>query len=463
MVRLFSTYFPKRMVVLAASETLLVFVALPGVLVFYHGADFVSPFTYAREFVQVIVIGVICITCLYFQDLYSAKLSDEPSQLLVRLARALGVACMLLAALYVLFPVTELKGGLAVVAIMLIGACLTMSHNAFVRLNRAGWWSTSTLVIGDGPLARHVIEAIQQRPALGLRLAGYIGNSASSSPADSDVPYLGHVEDLPTVVQQRSVQRVIVAMDDRRTKLPVEALLDLKTAGVAVQEGAEFYEFAMGRIPIDNVRLSWLVFGPGFRVSKLRSFHKRLLSVILSSIGLVVLAPLMLVIAALIRIDSPGPAIFRQVRVGMGGLPFTLYKFRTMYHQADRGKDPLPVQPNDSRVTRVGLWLRRFRFDEIPQLYNILLGHMSLVGPRPFVPNQELELVQQIPLYKQRWAIKPGATGWAQVQRGYCTTVDDNVEKLAYDLFYIKNMSVGFDLLILFKTIKIVLAGLGGR
>lgn len=462
MVRLFNTYYPKRIVLLAASETLLVFGALLGVVVASHGSDVEALFTDSRQVVQITAIGLICMICLYYQDLYDPKLTSEPSQLLGRLARALGVASILLALLYILFPAAELKGGLAVVGITLIAACLATTHHAFASWNRAGWWSTSTLVIGDGSLADHVIEAIQNRPALGLKLVGYIGNSSNSF-SRVDVPCLGVIEHLSSIVHRYSVQRVIVAMEDRRAKLPVEVLLDLKTAGVAIQEGAEFYEFTMGRIPVDNVRMSWLIFGPGFQISKLRSLYKRLLSLILAAVGLVVLLPLMLVIAFAIRIDSPGPVIFRQIRIGMGGLPFTLFKFRTMFHQADNGKDPLPVQQNDKRVTRVGRRLRRFRFDEIPQLYNILLGHMSLVGPRPFVPNQELELAQQIPLYKQRWAIRPGATGWAQVQRGYCATVDDNVEKLAYDLFYIKNMSIGFDLLILFKTVKIVFAGIGGR
>lgn len=463
MVRIFNTYFPRRVVLLVLSETLLVFFALLGVILFYNRADLTAVFADGRDLAQITVIGLLCIISLYYQDMYDPKLTAEPSQFLSRLARALGIASIVLALIYVLFPAAELKGGLAVVGITLIGCCLAMSHQAFASLNRSGLWSAATLVVGDGLLAAHVVDAIQKRPALGLKLVGYLGNSLNSFSGEADVPYLGRVEDLSTVVQQYPVQRVIVAMEDRRAKLPVESLLDLKTAGVAIQEGAEFYEFTMGRIPVDNVRLSWLIFGPGFRVSKLRSFYKRLLSVILAALGLVVFLPLMLVIALAIWLDSPGPVIFRQIRIGMGGLPFTLYKFRTMYHGADKGKDPLPVQQNDSRVTRVGRWLRQFRFDEIPQLYNILLGHMSLVGPRPFVPNQELELAQQIPLYKQRWAIRPGATGWAQVQRGYCATVDDNVEKLAYDLFYIKNMSIGFDVLILFKTLKIVFAGIGGR
>jgi lipopolysaccharide/colanic/teichoic acid biosynthesis glycosyltransferase len=171
----------------------------------------------------------------------------------------------------------------------------------------------------------------------------------------------------------------------------------------------------------------------------------------------------MVLIAFAIRIDSKGAIIFRQPRIGKDGKTFTLFKFRTMYMNADLGGVPLPVQENDNRVTRVGRWLRRVRLDEIPQLYNILLGHMSFVGPRPFVPNQELELAHQIPLYAQRWTVKPGATGWAQVQRGYCATIEDNREKLAYDLFYIKNLSIGLDLLILFKTVKILLLRRGGR
>ena len=463
MVRLFSTYFPKRVVLLALFETLLVFITLSGILVFYRGAGFETSFADGREFVQVAVIGLICMICLYYQELYDPRATSEPVQLLGRLARALGVASILLAFLYLVFPATELKGGLAVIGISIVGACLALSHHAFLALNKSDRWSTPTLVIGDGRLAGHVIEAIQERPELGLKLVGYIGRPSSFISLNSDVPCLGTVQDLRSIVRQFPVNRVIVAMEDRRTKLPVEPLLDLKTAGVAIQEGAEFYEFTMGRIPVDTVRPSWLIFGPGFRISRLRSFYKRLLSVILAALGLVALLPIMLAISLAIWMDSPGPVIFRQIRIGMHGLPFTLYKFRTMYHQADAGKAPLPVLPDDQRVTRVGRWLRRFRFDEIPQLYNILLGHMSLVGPRPFVPNQELELAEQIPLYKQRWAIRPGATGWAQVQRGYCATVDDNVEKLAYDLFYIKNMSIGFDLLILFKTIKIVFAGIGGR
>jgi exopolysaccharide biosynthesis polyprenyl glycosylphosphotransferase len=274
---------------------------------------------------------------------------------------------------------------------------------------------------------------------------------------------LGSIADLSEVVARLPVQRIIVAMNDRRSKLPVQELLALKTSGIMIQEGSDFYEITTGKLPIDTLRLSWLIFSPGFQVSKLMLIYKRLFSLILAGVALVVLLPLMALVALAIWIDTRGSVIFRQPRIGKDGLPFTVYKFRTMHEGADLGGDPLPVQENDARITRVGQWLRRFRLDETPQLFNILLGHMYFVGPRPFVPNQELELARQIPLYTQRWTVKPGATGWAQVQRGYCASLEDNNEKLAYDLFYIKNMSIGLDLLILFKTIKIVLSGRGSR
>ncbi|MGH9740048.1 MAG: sugar transferase [Candidatus Acidiferrales bacterium] len=459
MIRFFSTYFPKRTLFLVLCQTLLVFGLLSTIIFIHLGTHLAAVFRNGHEILRVMIFGLICLSCLYYQDVRIFRSISKPGPMLIRLIQALGIASILLALLYAAFPTIELAS--AIVAIWLVGMIWAISHHVFLRLNESRRWSRSALVIGDGPLAKELVKVINSRSELGLTLVGYLGQPSHSS--GIDLPCLGPVEGLAQVVKEREVQRVIVAMSDGRAKLPVDSLLDLKTAGVAVQEGAEFYESATGRIPVDTVRPSWLIFGPGFRISKVQSFYKRLVSLSISFIGVIVLSPLMLVIALAIWVDSPGPIIFRQVRIGMHGLPFTLYKFRTMYHEADHGRDPLPVQANDRRITRVGRWLRQFRFDEFPQLFNILIGHMALVGPRPFVSNQEFELVEQIPLYKQRWSVRPGATGWAQVQRGYCATLQDNVEKLAYDLFYIKNMSIGLDLLILLKTFKIVLAGIGGR
>ena len=211
------------------------------------------------------------------------------------------------------------------------------------------------------------------------------------------------------------------------------------------------YEAVTGKLPIESLRLSWLLFSPGLEVSRPLVIYKRASSLIWSTVGLTLAFPLMALIALAIRLDSDGPAIFRQKRVGLHGEIFTLLKFRTMINGVDQDENHRPAERTDSRVTRVGRLLRRSHLDELPQLFNILYGDMHLVGPRPFVPDQERKCVEKIPYYRQRWAIKPGATGWAQINRGYYATIEDNKEKLSYDLFYIKNISLGLDLLILFQ------------
>jgi lipopolysaccharide/colanic/teichoic acid biosynthesis glycosyltransferase len=237
----------------------------------------------------------------------------------------------------------------------------------------------------------------------------------------------------------------------------------LKSRGVSIQDGPELYEAVTGKISVGSLRLGWLLFSPGFRVARSLVMYKRVCSVIFSSLSLILILPLMALIALVIRIDSGGPVIFRQKRIGQDGNVFTLYKFRSMINGADQDGNHRPAEKMDSRFTRVGRVLRRTRMDELPQLFNILRGDMHFVGPRPFVPSQEQECLEHIPFYRQRWVVKPGATGWAQVNRGYNVTLDDNEEKLSYDLFYIKNISVGLDLLILFKTAKILLLGRGSQ
>jgi lipopolysaccharide/colanic/teichoic acid biosynthesis glycosyltransferase len=230
-----------------------------------------------------------------------------------------------------------------------------------------------------------------------------------------------------------------------------------------IQDGADVYEAVTGKVPIESLRLSWLLFSTGFRISAPFRIYERVSSLLLSALGLALTLPLMVLIGLAVRLDSAGAAIFRQKRIGQNGKIFTLYKFRTMVEGSDRGSSHRPAEITDSRFTRVGRFLRRSRMDELPQLFNILRGDMNFVGPRPFVPDQEMECLDNIPHYRQRWVVKPGATGWAQVNRDYCETIEDNREKFAYDLFYIKNASVGLDFLILIKTMKILLLGRGSR
>jgi lipopolysaccharide/colanic/teichoic acid biosynthesis glycosyltransferase len=243
----------------------------------------------------------------------------------------------------------------------------------------------------------------------------------------------------------------------------MEQLLQAKARGITVDDGATFYEAIAGRVDLSSLRPSVLLFSDGFQVSALMLVIKRAVSVLGSIIGLTVTLPVMALIAALIRLESNGPAIFRQKRIGQDGRPFTLYKFRSMYECADLEGHVRAAEAGDSRCTRVGKWLRRSRLDELPQFFNILRGDMDFIGPRPFAADMEAELADKIPYYSKRWAVKPGATGWAQVRKGYNETLEDNIEKLGYDLYYIKNVSVGLDFLILLETLKILLLGRGGR
>ena len=463
MVKLFNAYFPKRTLLLVLTETSLIFLVLILIVFLRLGSAAGLTVLYQHGYLKVAVVFLLCFLSMYFNDLYDPKVISNRREMPARLIRGLGATCLVLALLYLTFPSSRLFQGFAIIGIALVGIALILFRQVFFAVNRFERLAEPVVVMGEGPLAMSVAEQIQTRPELGLRLVGYLGKPWGSNGSANGVRRLGAIAELNGIVEQMGIRRIIVAMGDKRNNLPVEELLRLKTSGIAIQEGSDFYEITTGKLPIDTLRLSWLVFSPGFRISKARLFYKSVFSLILASIALLLLSPLMLLIALAIRIDSKGPAIFRQLRIGKNGKTFTLFKFRTMYVNADIGGVPLPVQQNDGRVTRVGRWLRRVRLDEIPQLYNILLGHMYFVGPRPFVPNQEMELAHQIPLYTQRWAVKPGATGWAQVQRGYCATEEDNREKLAYDLFYIKNLSIGLDLLILFKTIKILLLGRGGR
>jgi sugar transferase (PEP-CTERM system associated) len=455
-------HFPKRTLLLLVSEGGLIIMALVASVFICLGANAELALRAQHGFLKIALVGAICFLCICYNDLYNPAIMSNRRKVPARLIRGLGVACFVVAVLYFTFPSSQICRGFAIVGISLIGLSLIVYRQVFFAYNNSDRLADTALILGEGPLALSLAREIQSRPELGLRLAGYLGQPWDSGPANG-ARRLGSIENLREVVSQFPIQRIIVAMDNRRNKLPVQELLDLKTAGVMIQEASDFYESTTGKLPIDTLRLSWLIFSPGFQVSKLTLIYKRLLSLVLAGLAIIILLPVMAVVALAIWIDSRGPIIFRQPRIGKGGLPFTVYKFRTMHVDADLGGDPLPVQENDVRITRVGRWLRRCRLDETPQLYNILLGHMYFVGPRPFVPYQELELARQIPLYTQRWTVKPGATGWAQVKRGYCATLEDNNEKLAYDLFYIKNMSLGLDLVILFRTIKIVLLGRGAR
>ena len=270
-------------------------------------------------------------------------------------------------------------------------------------------------------------------------------------------------EDLAVGRPIRGIDRIVVAMEERRGKLPVDLLLSLKNRGVQVQDGNDVYESITGKVPIESIRLSWLLFSPGSHASRLFLIYKRFASVVISIIGLLLSLPLLPFVVLAIRLSSPGHVLYSQSRVGRDGVVFRCYKFRTMRSDAEADTGPTWAKDDDPRITRVGRFLRKTRIDEIPQLWNVLRGDMSLVGPRPERPEFVAGLNQKIPYYHLRHSVRPGITGWAQILYKYGSSVEDAKEKLRYDLYYIKNASVGLDLLIILNTIKIVLLGRGAK
>jgi sugar transferase (PEP-CTERM system associated) len=460
MIRLFNAYFPTRTLLLTVTEALLVTLAFVVSVVFWAGTamDANIYLLYENGFGRIGLVVGIFVLLMYYFDLYDSIVLSNRREVVTRLVGVLGCAFVALSVLYYAFPEISLVGGTLWLGVAIVGVTVPAWRKLFFVLNRSARFSERAILYGDGPLAVPLMEEITNRSELGVRVVGFIGSNTETT---GGIPRFDE-QDLQDVVLQRNVRRVVVTMGDRRGKLRVDQLLKLKTQGVRIQDGPEYYESITGRIPLESVRLSWLIFSPGFHVRAGMRLYKRAVSLFLGSLAIAITSPIMLLATIAVRLDSRGPAIFRQKRVGENGKLFTVYKFRSMFEGSDKVK-LTPAEHGDPRVTRVGKWLRRTRVDELPQLFNIVKGDMAFVGPRPFVPEQEEECAAQIPFYRERWLVKPGATGWAQINRGYNATLEDNREKLAYDLFYIKNVSFGLDLFIMFSTIKILLLGRGGR
>jgi len=265
------------------------------------------------------------------------------------------------------------------------------------------------------------------------------------------------------IATKRKVDRIVVALEERRGRFPTEQLLKCRMQGIPVEEGISFYERLTGKLLIEKAYPSSLIFSDGFRKSAVDRTVKGIIDFFLSSVGLIILSPTIALIALAIKFDSPGPIFYRQERVGKNGKFFRLLKFRSMREDAERETGPVWAEENDERTTRVGKIIRKMRLDEIPQMLNILKGEMSFVGPRPERPLFVGQLENDIPFYEKRLSVKPGITGWAQIEYPYGASKNDALEKLKYDLYYVKNMSLFFDLSILFRTIRIVLFGRGSR
>jgi sugar transferase (PEP-CTERM system associated) len=405
-----------------------------------------------------LIVAVTFQVFLHLRDVYDFRANPSSPEFLVRLGQALFLASVFLIVANHFFPLVVVR----LTTLIRVSLVLSVWHillRLYFGIRRQ---RTNILIIGTGQLARALAKEILHRPHFGLSITGFLDdNPALQGVSIVNPKVIGRNSDLPRIVSEKRVQKVVVELQDRRGRLPFDQLLSLKTHGMDIEEATSLYERLTGKIPVDNLKPSWMIFNEGFAVSVGVLVQKQITSFLVSGILLVPFLPLLPIIALLIKLDSKGPVFHRQERVGKDGKTFTLWKFRSMYVDAERDTGPVWSSPEDWRVTRVGKLLRRTRLDELPQLYNILKGDMSLIGPRPERPYFVDHLSSIVPFYNLRHAVKPGVTGWAQIKYRYANSIDDAIEKLQYDLFYIKNLSWLLDVIILFDTAKTVLVRRG--
>jgi sugar transferase (PEP-CTERM system associated) len=461
-IRLFKVYYPLRTLVLLAGEVLVVglsFVA--GMLLVLRNSEYSGLRLWNELFIEDGYLKVLAVTAIVLIVSQAFDLYDEPQSSgrwvqAFRLFFALGLVTLALAAALKLRP-SLLPGKYSASwgGIILVFALFGW-RAAFGWLAKH-YFRERVYVLGSDERAQRLVNGLRRRTGLGVDVAGWSGTQGADLTRET---VASHLLD---VVRAKKVHRVIVAMQDRREKLPVDELLDLRQEGVRVEEATNWLEKMSGKIEVEQLNPSWLIYAEGFRFSVPFRVARRLLNFTVALVGLVLSLPLLPFIVLAVKLGSPGPALYRQKRVGRGGKIFDCYKFRTMRQDAEADTGATWALDDDPRITRVGKFLRFSRLDEIPQLWCVLKGDMHFVGPRPERPEFVEWLSKDIPYYKLRHMVRPGITGWAQVKYKYGNTKEDAIEKLQYDLFYIKNASSLLDLWIMFQTIKIVVLGRGAQ
>ena len=405
---------------------------------------------------------IVCLNGAFGLYRRGQVLSARAYMLRVVLAPAIGIPLAFVAAQLITGEV-PLKANWGTAVLMALIGLLLVRHVLVLPLV-ASLLPHRVLVLGTGPEARLVEASLTTANPLGMRLVGFYSLEKINETVVSPSRVIAHGSSLEETVRQLAIDEVIVAVRQQRGGvLPLRALLDCRLSGVQVTDLARYFERVHGQVPIESLKVSWLIYGEGFRQNTVRALVKRCFDLIVSATLIVVSIPLVAVAALLIAAEGGGPIIYRQERVGYQGRTFTVFKLRSMAQDAEKDGKPTWAATNDSRITRVGRLLRRTRIDELPQLLNVLRGEMSFVGPRPERPEFVAMLTEQIPFYAVRHSVKPGLTGWAQVRYSYGATVEQSVRKLEYDLYYVKNHTLLLDLMILLETVRVVMLGEGAR
>jgi sugar transferase (PEP-CTERM system associated) len=457
LIRLFNVYIPVRTLVLLIGEALIVWTSFLLGAVYELREDSYLVLNYEGGYFKIFGVTVLVLLCSHWLDLYDTARLNTKGELYFRLLMVPGVLAFVLAGVAYVRPDYLLGSGSSAVGLLILTVALFGWRLGFAWLVQLPILVERVYVLGTGERAQRVVLGLRQNPEIGVEIASWTGKMEGAVTRDSVAAHLMEV------VHRQRVHRVIVAMPDRRGTIPMPELLQLRMQGVKIEEATSWLEKISGKIEVENLYPSWLVFGEGFRRSTAFIMVRRAVSITISLTGLVLALPLFPLIMLAIRLDSKGPVFYTQTRVGKAGRIFKVVKFRTMRRDAEAANGPQWAGDNDPRVTRVGRFLRSSRLDEIPQLWCVLKGDMAFVGPRPERPEFIEWLSKEIPYYGVRHMVRPGLTGWAQVKYKYGSTVEDSREKLQYDLFYIKNASIGLDLLIMFLTVKTVLLRRGAQ
>lgn len=463
MFRISNHYISRTVVLLIGAE---VFVLM---LVVYLGTglrffNYVEPFSLSSLLPEAATFAFVMILCMAAMGLYQLDSRLDMKDTLFRLMPSLLAGFGIMTLIFYLVPDLYLGRGILGLVMLLAFSGTLLMRAAFLKWSSLRLLESQAIVLGIGGRAREFVDRAKDSSRhRGLKIVGFVPlpDEELQVPASSVLP---RVDSLMSLVNRLKVREIIIAIQERRGGcFPIQDLLECKLNGVKVTDSAAFFEREQGKIRVNSLYPSWLIFGGGFDQSPLRTAIKRVFDVVASSILLIITLPVMVVTALCILLEDGSPVFYRQERVGKGGKTFMVAKFRSMRNDAEKGGKPQWALTNDPRVTRVGRIIRKLRIDELPQIFNVLNGDMSFVGPRPERPYFVNQLIAEIPYYNVRHSVKPGITGWAQVRYQYGASVEDAIEKLQYDLYYVKNHSLFLDAIILIETIEVVLLGKGGR
>ena len=453
---------PKGLLVLGVAEALiLLFAMYVGEVVRYTGEEEIpadSPI-----FVQSVLFVAVMLVVMTALGLYQRDVKEGEWGYFPRLGASFLVGLAVMSSIFYVLPSLFVGRGVVGFSFAIALAGLTLARYSYIKLSDHEVIKRRVLVLGAGSRAYRVGELERQLgPAAGFHVVGYLSIN-STHPAIDPRKLIGEMNSLESLVCKRRIEEIVVGIRDRRGALPIKDILKCKLAGVSVVDLPTFFERETGRIELETLNPSWLIFSDGFSQGPVKAVIKRAFDLVVSVLVLLLAWPVMALTALLIYREDGGPILYKQQRVGQGGRVFELMKFRSMRVDAEGDGTPQWARKDDARTTRVGRFIRKVRIDELPQLFNVLRGDMSFVGPRPERPFFVEQLSREIPYYNARHALKPGITGWAQVRYPYGASVEDAIQKLQYDLYYVKNNTLFLDLIVLFQTARVVIWNEGAR